>query len=95
MNFKGVQSLWKKSGKFTNILCQHDLQKCGFSWAHLYAKIGVLINASKRIDSKKEMSLNLKFKPHGTYNTNQTSPGYHSSFNIVVVTITPGVSQPC
>jgi hypothetical protein len=26
------------------------------------------------------MSLNLKFKSHGTYNTSQTSPGFHSSF---------------
>jgi hypothetical protein len=26
------------------------------------------------------LSLNLKFKPHGTYNTNQTSPRFHSSF---------------
>jgi hypothetical protein len=31
---------------------------------------------------KYEISLNLKFKPHDTYNTNQTSPGFHSSFYI-------------
>jgi hypothetical protein len=29
---------------------------------------------------KEEMSLNLKFKPHGTYNTNQASLGFHASF---------------
>jgi hypothetical protein len=42
MNFKGVQTLWEKFGKFTKILSQHE-----FSWAHLYAKIGVLAQASK------------------------------------------------
>jgi hypothetical protein len=47
MNFKGAQTLWEKSGKFTKILAQHDLQKIEFSWAHLYAKIGVLTQASK------------------------------------------------
>jgi hypothetical protein len=47
MNFKGVQTLWKKSGKFTKILSQHDLDKSEFSLAHLYAKIGVLIQATK------------------------------------------------
>jgi hypothetical protein len=39
MNFKGVQSLWEKSGKFTKILSQHSLHKSKLSWAHLYAKI--------------------------------------------------------
>jgi hypothetical protein len=34
-----------KSGKFTKNLSQ-------FRWAHLYAKIGVLIQASKQVDSK-------------------------------------------
>ncbi len=47
MNFEGLQALWEKSGKFTKILSQHDLQKSEFSWAHLYAKIGVPIQASK------------------------------------------------
>jgi hypothetical protein len=45
MNFKGVQTLWKKYGKFTKILTQNDLHKSEFSWAHLYAKIGVLRQA--------------------------------------------------
>jgi hypothetical protein len=45
MNFKGVQTLWGKSGKFTKILSQHGIQKSEFSWAHLYAKIEVLIQA--------------------------------------------------
>jgi hypothetical protein len=52
MNFKGVQTLWEKSGKFTKILSQHDLHKSEFNWAHLYVKIGVLIQVSKLIDSK-------------------------------------------
>jgi hypothetical protein len=39
MNFKGVQTLWEKSGKFTKILSEHDLHKSEFSWAHLDAKI--------------------------------------------------------
>jgi hypothetical protein len=30
----------------------------------------------------KERSLNLKFKPHNTYSTNQTMLGFHSSFQI-------------
>jgi hypothetical protein len=38
MNFKGAQSLWEKSTKFTKILYQHDLNNSEFSWAHLYAK---------------------------------------------------------
>jgi hypothetical protein len=39
MNFKGVQTFWEKSGKFTKILSQQGLHKSEFSWAHLYAKI--------------------------------------------------------
>jgi hypothetical protein len=41
-----------KSATFTKILSQHDVHKREFSWVHLFAKIGVLIQASKRIDSK-------------------------------------------
>jgi hypothetical protein len=52
MTFKGVQTMWEKSGKFTKILSQYDIHKSEFSWAHLYAKIGLLIQASKGIDSK-------------------------------------------
>jgi hypothetical protein len=47
MNFKGVQTLWKKSGKFTKILSQHDVHKSELIWEHFYANIGVLIQASK------------------------------------------------
>jgi hypothetical protein len=47
MNFKGVKTLWEKSGKFTKILSQHDLPKSEFSWVHFYVKIGVLIQVSK------------------------------------------------
>jgi hypothetical protein len=39
MNFRGVQSLWEKSGKFTKILSQQDLHESEFSWAHLCAKL--------------------------------------------------------
>jgi hypothetical protein len=39
MKFKGVQTLWEKSGKFTKILSQLDFNKSEFRWAHLYAKI--------------------------------------------------------
>jgi hypothetical protein len=52
MNFKGVQTLWEKSGKFTKILSQRDLDKSEFSLAHMYAKIGLLIQATKWNDSK-------------------------------------------
>jgi hypothetical protein len=52
MNFKRVQTLCEKSGKFTKILSQHDLHKRELIWAHLYTKIGVLTQASKLIDSK-------------------------------------------
>jgi hypothetical protein len=38
MNFKWVQTLWEKCGKFTKILYQLDLHKCEFSWAHLYSR---------------------------------------------------------
>jgi hypothetical protein len=31
MNFKGVQTLWEKSDKFTKILSQQDLHKSEFS----------------------------------------------------------------
>jgi hypothetical protein len=47
LNFKGVQTSWEKSGKFTKILTQHDLHKSEFSWSHLYAKVAVLTQASK------------------------------------------------
>jgi hypothetical protein len=36
MNFKGVQTLSQKSGKFTKILSQLDLYKGEFIWVHLY-----------------------------------------------------------
>ena len=80
MNFKRVQALWEKFVKFTKTLSQHDLHKSEFSWAHLYAKIGVLIEVSKWIDSGIWNEFELKFKPHGTYNTNQANPIFHSSF---------------
>jgi hypothetical protein len=47
MNFKRVQTLWEKFGKFTKLISQHGLHKSEFSWAHLYAKFVVLIQVSK------------------------------------------------
>jgi hypothetical protein len=38
MNFKGVPTLWEKSGKFTKNLSQLVLHKSEFSWAHFYAR---------------------------------------------------------
>jgi hypothetical protein len=52
MNFKGVQTFWEKSGKFTKILSQQGLHKSEFSWAHLYAKIWSSNTSAKRIDLK-------------------------------------------
>jgi hypothetical protein len=52
MNFKGVETLWEKSCKFTKILSHHDLHKTEFSWAHLYEKIGVLIQAQNELIQK-------------------------------------------
>jgi hypothetical protein len=39
MSFKGVQTLWEKSGKFTKNLPLLDLHTLEFNWAHLYAII--------------------------------------------------------
>jgi hypothetical protein len=47
MNFKGVQTLWEKSGKFTKILSQHGLHKSEFSLDTCMQKFGVLIQVSK------------------------------------------------
>jgi hypothetical protein len=38
MNFKGVQTLWEKSNKFSKIPSRLDLHKSEFSWAPLYAR---------------------------------------------------------
>jgi hypothetical protein len=62
MNFKGVQTLWEKSGKFTKILSQHDLHKSKFSWAHLYAKIGVLIQTPKRVHPKRRVEFEFEIQ---------------------------------
>jgi hypothetical protein len=80
MNFKGVQTLWKKSGKFTKILSQHDLHKIEFSWAHLHVKIGILTQVSKWIASKirNEFEFEIRTTRHLQYN--QTCPESHSSF---------------
>jgi hypothetical protein len=39
LNFKGVQSLWEKSQKFTKIISWHDIHYCKFILTHLYPKI--------------------------------------------------------
>jgi hypothetical protein len=38
MNFKWVQTMLQKYGKFTKILSQLDLHKGEFSWVHLYPR---------------------------------------------------------
>jgi hypothetical protein len=73
MNFKGIQTSWKKSDKFTKNLSQLVLHKSEFIWVHLYVRIQVTkTSAKKGLVSIKEKSLNLKFKPYNIYNTNQT-----------------------
>jgi hypothetical protein len=37
MNFKGVQTFWEISNKFSKSPSWPDLHKTKFSWAHLYA----------------------------------------------------------
>jgi hypothetical protein len=39
LNFKGVQTFWGKSHKFTKTLSWHDLQYYKFRLTHLYSKI--------------------------------------------------------
>jgi hypothetical protein len=72
MNFKGVQTLWKKSGKFSKILSQLELHKCEFSLAHLYARNLIPNPSVKRLGLKIIKEFEFKFKPHIPYNTNQT-----------------------
>jgi hypothetical protein len=81
MNFKGVQTLWEKSDKFTKILSQYDLHKSEFSWAHLFVKIGVLTQASKWIASKIRNELEFEIPTTRHLQYNQTSLEFHSSFN--------------
>jgi hypothetical protein len=47
MNFKGVQTFWAKSDKFSKILSWLDLHKSEFSWADLYVIIRVTIQVPK------------------------------------------------
>jgi hypothetical protein len=71
MKFKGVQTFWEKSDKFSKILPWLRLHKSEFSWAHLYVRIRVTKQMPKGLGLKKEKSLNLKFKPYGIYKANQ------------------------
>jgi hypothetical protein len=52
MNFKGVQTLWEKSGKFTKILSLLDIHKSEFIWAHLYARFWSSNTSVKRLGLK-------------------------------------------
>jgi hypothetical protein len=38
LNFKGFQTFWGKSHKFTKILASYDLHDYEFIWPHLYSK---------------------------------------------------------
>jgi hypothetical protein len=40
LNFKGVQTIWKKSHQFTKILPSYDLHEYEFRLTHLYVKFG-------------------------------------------------------
>jgi hypothetical protein len=64
LNFKGFQTIWKKSKKFTKNLSWNDLPKYEFSWHTCMQEneVGILVSFEN-----KEKSLNLKFKPHNTY----------------------------
>jgi hypothetical protein len=92
LNFKGVQTLWKKSCKFNKILSWLDLHNCEFSCAHLYARNGSsYTSANMTLFERKKKSLSLKFKLHNTYNTNKTYD-YMMRYclNTVVAIVTPG-----
>jgi hypothetical protein len=54
MNFKGVQTFWEKSDKFSKILPWLDLHKSEYSWAHLYLRIRVTKQESKRLGLNKK-----------------------------------------
>jgi hypothetical protein len=59
MNFKGVQTLWKRSGRFTKILSQLDIHKGEFSWVYLYAGNLSFYTSVKWLGLKNKESLNL------------------------------------
>jgi hypothetical protein len=48
LNFKGVQTFWEKSDKFTKILSLTDLHECEFSWSQLYAIIENFYTCAQR-----------------------------------------------
>jgi hypothetical protein len=48
MNFKGVQTFWEKSYKFSKIPSWLGLHKSEFSWAHVYVRIWVTKQVPKR-----------------------------------------------
>jgi hypothetical protein len=66
MNFKGVQILWKKSGKFTKNLSQLVIHNSEFSWTHLYAtswssKVSAKVNW---FENKKEFEFEIQPTQH-------------------------------
>jgi hypothetical protein len=50
LNFKGIQTLWKKSGKFSKNLYGLDLHKSEFSWHTCMQDLGVPIQVSIWLD---------------------------------------------
>jgi hypothetical protein len=52
MNFKGVQTLWEKSSKFTKNLYRLDPHKSEFSWAHLHARFWSSNTSVKKLGLK-------------------------------------------
>jgi hypothetical protein len=61
MDFKGVQTFWKKSEKFFKILSWLDIHKSEFSWAHLYVRIQVTKQEPKRLGlNKKEFEFEIQ-----------------------------------
>jgi hypothetical protein len=87
LNFKGVQTMWEKSGKLTKKSLRSS-QKCKI--------LGFQYKCQKTWCEIKErsLSLNFKLKPHNTYNINQTCTYMERYYlNTVAVTVALGVSH--
>jgi hypothetical protein len=54
MNFKRGSNHLEKSNKFTKNFSSLDLHKSEFSWAHLYVRIRVTTQVSKRLGLNKK-----------------------------------------
>jgi hypothetical protein len=66
LKFKGVKTLWKKSGKFTENLSGLGIHKSEFSWVHLYARFWSYNTSVKRLDLKirKEFEFQIQTTQH-------------------------------